>query len=408
MKRIHSVLFLGLFLAAGTGAQSLLPVQNGDLAVSRTQSFAKESLPDVAREPVTFSYALPAEQALAPSKPHVAQSREYWAEVSGAQLRAGLPIFVSAPGALVRINPSGLAQLGGRAKDLALDPAAFEIRNAKGVALSATTATELLASSEQLAAAGAPFVEGTSAFRLAAAAGIGKLTLAASAAVDGEKYVVHVFEPQSDAVLALRALRNDYLHGQSLAVEAELQIAGVAQGLGQVQAMVTSPAGRAWPITFSRQASGSYRATAKLDANEKLAPGLWEVQIAASATKDGLTVMRGARTAFNVALPTAALRGVSKAGATASTFAVEVGSAGRYEVRGVLYGMAADGQMKPIAISHSADWLEPGARQLTLTFDQATIQASGLKAPFELRDLRLMDQGRMGLLHRQERALTLP
>ena len=45
-------------------------------------------------------------------------------------------------------------------------------------------------------------------------------------------------------------------------------------------------------------------------------------------------------------------------------------------------------------------------RHLTLAFAAATIAASGMRGPFELHDLRLVDQGRMFVLHRQARALV--
>ncbi len=87
---------------------------------------------------------------------------------------------------------------------------------------------------------------------------------------------------------------------------------------------------------------------------------------------------------------------------------VEVAAPGRYDVRGVVYGRDATGQARPLALAQSAAWLDAGRGELALDVDAGLIAKSGLAAPFELRDVRLMDQGRMGLLQRQEVALTLP
>ena len=78
----------------------------------------------------------------------------------------------------------------------------------------------------------------------------------------------------------------------------------------------------------------------------------------------------------------------------------------RNTLTGVLYGTAADGRMAPLAIAQSAAFLEPGTGTLELVFDHSLIAESQLAGPYEVRDLRLFDQSRMGVLHRQARALA--
>ncbi|NLB13227.1 MAG: hypothetical protein GX826_04295 [Gammaproteobacteria bacterium] len=61
--------------------------------------------------------------------------------------------------------------------------------------------------------------------------------------------------------------------------------------------------------------------------------------------------------------------------------------------------------MQPFAIAHSARWLEPGKGEgITLDFGDLAAK-SGLAAPYELRDLSLNDQARLGLLETRARAL---
>ena len=70
------------------------------------------------------------------------------------------------------------------------------------------------------------------------------------------------------------------------------------------------------------------------------------------------------------------------------------GAASRYQVSGVVYGSAADGSLQPLAMARSAAWLEPGRASVRLQVDDASLRASGLVRPSELRDLRLTNPGR--------------
>ena len=213
---------------------------------------------------------------------------------------------------------------------------------------------------------------------------------------------MHVLDAGSDLDLSLTTLASDYLHGQQLVVETRL--AGGKLEM-EVDGFVTSPAGRAWPLTFAAAGKGVYRAALDLDALEAPAPGLWEVHVRGHGTAAAGPILRSARVAFNVAVPSARFDGAAAldpGDALGVRLGVETANPGRYEVRGVLYGTHPGGDLQPIAVAHSAAYLAAGHGALELAFDRALVAASGLRAPFEVRDLRLVDQGNMGLLHRQD------
>ena len=86
---------------------------------------------------------------------------------------------------------------------------------------------------------------------------------------------------------------------------------------------------------------------------------------------------------------------------------VDVGAASRFGASAVLYGTNDRGEPQPIAVGQAARWLEPGPGDLALEFDAAALSAAGMRAPYELRDLRFVDQGRVQVLHRQARALAV-
>lgn len=383
----------------------LAPLQDGDLAASELVQVFDKARPGISREAVTFSYAIPGDEALnARPVPFEAASREYYVDVTGDELRAGASIHVTGKNAVVRINPAPTRDKA----SAAIDPSGLVVRSAAG-SFDKGDGMSLLAGAADMAKAGVPFAEGTTAFRLAPIVGVGEVVIQAPALKATGRYQIHVFDVESPYVLGLRAQGMDYLHGQTLKAEVRLAGADKVLRLDDVAAYVTSPAGRAWPVKFAAD-GGSYLGQLPLNAIEKQEEGVWELHVAVRGLADGQQVVRTARTAFGVHVPTAGLaRDVALTagkGGLQVDFAVNVATPGRYEVRGVLFGTDDAGNLRPVAMGHSADWLaQDGA--LRLTFDRALLDEAGVGAPFEIRDLQLMDQGRMGVLHRQAVGLVI-
>lgn len=413
MKNVIKVSSLALALvAAGAQAENLLPAADTDLVAGAPTSIAanKAMLPGVSRDAASFTFPIAADTQIASAPtPSETRSLEYFVEVDAAQLRSGATIYTTAPGALVRINPAAAEQRLGKAAGLALDPASLVIRTAAGDTFAAGEGTSLLVDAAQMKATGVPFAAGTTAFRLAPEVGVGAITVAAPGLRSDATYAIHVFDRESDAVLALKAASMDFFHGQDLRIDARFEDAAGAFAADRLQGFVTAPSGDAWPVDL-RQGVDGIRAAMPLDAVRGAGPGLWELHMAARGDRDGLTVMRNASTAFAVHLPTAALTGKAEIRLDQGLeieIAVDVGTPGRYEVRGVIFGTDASGASVPFATTHSADWLEADGT-LTLTVEPSLLREAGVRAPFEVQDLRLLDQGRMGVLHRQALGLVIP
>ena len=409
MKRIPAIAStVALFLASPLAAQVLwLEPSATDLLSTRVVAPpAGGALATEAREAVSFSWALPADRPLAAAPvPFTAESREYWLRVSGADLGRGVRLPTTAPGALIRLSPQpGAGGTAPRLEDI-------ELRDAGGRSFPAGRGVAALASAEALAAAGADFEPGTAAFLVREELGAGALTLGWAAAEPRATYIVHVFDRASKAVLRLSTNRPFYLDGDRLVLEAGISLAGARLALEQVTGFAVSPAGRAWPLRFARQPRGTYRAELRLDAREAAQPGLWQVEIQAGGRRDGFEVLRNARTAFPCAVPTARFSGdveLGKASGLSLTLGVEAATPGRYEVRGILFGTnPATGGLEPFAAAHSAAWLETGRGVLALEVEPSILAGSHLKPPYEVRQLELRDQGRMGLLEGRGRALVI-
>lgn len=408
---VRAFLLLSATMLGGSAwaAPQFLPAAPGDL-VPR-QLLAPEAMqksagaPGLSREAVAMSWAAEGAIATAP-QPFVGQSREYYQEVSADELAAGVTIHTTAPRALVRLQPLAAG------KD-AIAPQSLVLTSPAGRAFAAGSGMDMLASADTLAASGAPFAQGTSAFRIHPDLGAGAFRLQANEARGAARYLVNVVEPDSPYTLTMQTDAPSYLHGQQLTVTPELveqsgARAAQRHALGKLDGVVTSPGGRSFPVAFKMEKDGRLHARLPLDANEAPAPGLWEVQASGQAFVRGQIVRRSLRVAFAVAMPVARLSNtatvVNEPGSVGVRLGVDVAAAGRYEARALLYGMVG-GKMKPLAVAHSAQWLEPGSQSLVVRYSAALL--AGASGPFELRDLNLIDQGRVAVLQRQQRAVTL-
>ena len=405
--KIPSSLLVALMLAASASAaepaRSLLPAASSDLVPTRLEASAKNqgAAAQLDHQPSAMSWALDPHAALdAGPQPFVKHSREYWIDASADDLQRGLNLATSANGALIRMSPH--AGNGGL-----LDPASLLIRSG-GKVHSAGAAFATVADEAALRAAGMDVPQGSVVVKLADVVGSGQLQLLAPSA--SGSYLVHVFEPQSAIVLSLGATRDTVLAGQALLVRASVD---AGANLDQLSGMLSSASGHVQNFSFNRQADGSWLARVVPDAAHAGGFGLWEVHAFCQTSTSKVSVPRDARTAVAVSRATARLDGSiqklaqsSRAGDMTLRIGVQAAAASRYQLAAVLYGTDSRGQRVPVAAAHSAAWLNAGTGNIDLAFDAASLSASGVDAPYELRDLRLINQADMSLLERRERAAS--
>jgi len=407
MNRFNKVaLAIALSLSFGAhagNADSGLRFQSSDLDLIPTTLVRSKAavLPGVHQEtaPIRMSWALPADSVISPQQPFLRESREYWTTASAASLDKGMLIHTTSLGAVVRLSPIGAA------KQALLDPFAVEVRS-QGQVFERGKAFANAANVAELNASGAAFPQGTVAFKLTPEVGSGAITIALPKAQ--QDYLVHVFEPDSSEVLTLTTDRLVALHGSKLRVIARLN---QGETVDAIEGSITSPGGHQTELRFKRQPDGSYVADATHDGLSGVAAGLWEVHAFASGRAGA--VQRDAKTAIASAAPRARLAGtgsssVGRNGALSITLPTEVAASGRYELRGTLYGIdAKSGALRPAAVAHSAAVLSPGQQSLNLVYDAATMKAAGVQAPFEVRDLTLLDQSAQSVIELRNAGVKL-
>ena len=387
ISKLHAAALAALStfaMAAAHAAQPLLPSAAGDQVPTRLVSLPAPT-GAIERKPVSFAWKLDPNLALSQPDPFLATSREYWLTVDGAELNRGLSLKMSSPGALVRISPArGAKPL--RATDFAVSSQGRRVT------------VDRAADAEALRRAGMDASAGTQVLHLGAGSGAGASVLRTQNA--SGRYVVHVFEPNSDQLLFARADRDHALAGQPMRVVIGATATGRRADL-RSSALLVAPDGSSQKVTVRSMAGGGQEAVFNLPTRARQGGGLWELQV----FSDMGGTPRDIRTAFAVAQPTARFAG-SYALDTSRlrvSLPVQAASPGRYEARGTLYASAPDGSLRPVSEAHSAAWMSAGNGSLVLQFERSHLPA-GYGAPFELRQLELNDQGRMAPIESHARA----
>ncbi len=349
------------------------------------------------REPIQFSYALAADAALDfTPRPYVEESRQYWFDASGEELSQGVKLALSSSEAVIRISPMSL-------QDKAVEISAPMLQmSMAGEPIEA----RVFADSASLKATGAAFSDHTIAFKIDNHPGT--LDLKVNGLTGGDApFVVHVLEPKSSHVFELTTQRAVQKSGAAMTVFTAMHSDG---GLldASVQGYVSKPDGSVVStLDFKRRADGRFAAVLDLPAGESLAHGLWQIHTYAEAMNGGVKVLRDAQSGFAVTHNSAAFNGRLALEQQQLSIGITASLAGRYEVKGVLYGHDSSGQARPLAMLMSANWLQAGDHNIPLALDQNLITQSGLNAPFELRNVQLFNQSLMAPVQTVEQGIAI-
>lgn len=354
-------------------------------------------------------------QASQPVLEQASQSDEYWLNVTGAELNAGVQLNLSQAGSLVRIAPRGDVSTGALMHADAVAPERVQIQRigqtpqGKNASPQATESlVKSLVSADALASAG--LADDSSALQMSEKATAGEYRLQVSQPLVAKaNYLVNVKEKGSPYQLSIKAPG---------AIAADAQTVGVKLALSQSDNQFA-------PQAKLKQADGTEQALAMVkqgDEWQALVPadlplassnaGLSEIEVTVQTQVDGRPVQRTVKTAFKSYVNSASIKPEvltvwDKGVPNQVNFELDIAEAGRFGLSGVLTGTNAEGQKVAIMRTQAANWLTPESPKLKLMFDPTLIQASGLQPPFELNELELQDQGQMARLSFQANALVL-
>lgn len=349
--------------------------------------------------PMSFSFALnkikgSAEQLKQAHQAVSATSNEYWFSVTGKQLNAGIDVHTTSKGALIKVSRAGS---GDQQKGEQLDGKALTLLDGKRANVAGKVIGE-----DDLNATG--IFAASSAIKMDSTVNPGTFKLGYNQKLAGDsQFVIHVKEKYSANLLKIETSKQAYVAGENLTFDAMMLAGDATLTMDSVEAFIMSPSGQKFKATTTTGKNGLATINARqfVKGAQIEAPinGLYELHLTAKANNKGMQIQRRGKIAFAMAEQTATMAPVKAAVSSKQTqFALNVNEAGRFEVRGVLYGHDKKGQLQPIMETHAAETFKTGKQLLTMEFDQKILKQSGLSAPFELKNVRLYDQSRMSRL----------
>ncbi len=397
-------------------AFSIMPLLTTLHVNAQSPDLVEVDVPDAAieKEAVHFSQPIATDKPISfKAKGFTSISDEYWFEVTGKQLKTGVDLSISTPGALVRLS-------GKLAKDK-------YSTQTKGIA---PDSVQLFKNSKKLSApfsqkvsqqefATANIFPNSSAMKLNSELGKGEFTLKVNDDLDdNQRYVVNVKEKNAEHKLHLSLPKQSYMQGQAINFTSQLKATSTNKAAmikGRQVAYIKTPSGEKKPLNFTTNGD-QFQFTVPTNLSPAKRGQLFELHIETENETDGLRIKRNAKVAFAVAQPTARIEAVAelnqgiftvseddtlKQKSLASSFVdvdLQVASEGRYEVSAMIYGSTDEKLSLPFMLSRSAYYLTPGEYTVKLQLDTQIIKNSGLKAPYIVKDVRLMDQSRIALL----------
>jgi hypothetical protein len=405
MKTVTTIAALALISGSVIAETSIqwLPAGNQDMIASSlvTDTGAIPASRHVETAAINFAWMADADYKGQVNPGMTVESRQYWVDVSGQALAHGVKLPISAPGAVIRV--SALESGSG----LTLDPARLELA-INDQALSGS-AIESLVSGADMRAQGMLVPEDSLAFRLPDDSQAGTLQMRLGGSPDDQPLVVHVFEPNSPWVAELSAPRNHFLSDQPIRFSVNISNGDKSFSVDQVNAILINP-DASQTMAINRLDDGVGLAGSVPATAISSVPGLYEAHAYVEHNINGMTVKRDLKLAFSVAPAAGRFTGLVEQNLGQGldlNIGLEVAIGGRYQVNGEIFGTDSSGQLQPLAFAQSAAMLEAGRGSIDLAVDAQTIASTGLSAPFEVRNLQLLDQGRMFILEERERAIVI-
>jgi hypothetical protein len=404
---------------------SIIPLLTTLIVNAQIPDLVELNVPDFAveKEDVHFSQRISSNKLISfKAKGYTSVSDEYWFEATGKQLKVGVNLAISTPGALVRLS-------GKQAKDKysinakAINPNSVQLfKNRKKL----STPFSQKVSQQEFATAN--IFPNSSAMKLNSELGNGIFTLKVNDNLnDYQRYIVNVKEKNTKHKLHLSLAKQSYMQGQVIDFRSKLKETSSNKAIltqGTLLAYIKSPSGERQSLRFTEN-DNQFQFSMPTNLAPTKRGQLFELHVETEDKIDGLKVKRNAKVAFALVQPTARIEEVAKLNQT--SFKIDaiderdardardartqkpvvpsfvdinllVASEGRYEVSAMVHGTSGKKLSVPFMLSRSAYYLTPGRHTVKLQLDTKIIESSGLKAPYIFKSIRLMDQSRMTLL----------
>ncbi|WP_075188156.1 DUF4785 domain-containing protein [Teredinibacter haidensis] len=361
-----------------------------------------ESVGKTSREKVTFVQQLEPDTKVNLEDVAVQRSsRVFFRKVTGDQLNKGIDLTLDADNAVIQLSPLDGVKKGKRVLQKKV-PLGMTLSNGKQRRNVDDDSIALHRKTEGLRESHPELYGRAHAMRVPPDMGRGRFNLRANGnAAKDQEFVVYVLDKNSDIELNVSAPKTRFARSEALTIDAQVS-SEQKSSVESMSAVLVSPKGKRYAVP-GKMRDGRFKTAWPIDVDVSSTRGeLWQVEVHSTVLNARQEpVERIAVVAADIYQQSADLVDV-EAGANSLTLALNVEMSGRYEARALIYGVDYDGEQKPVMLSYQAEWLEAGAREMNVAIDPAQLAASGLKAPYEVYSVQLLDQGRMHVLENQK------
>lgn len=324
------------------------------------------------------------------------KSYGYKERISMEQLRTGVKITTTAPGAIVRITPMQnklIPQLS--------------IKTPKNQLLSLQDASALYSQDE-------PFGDKTlstkhqTMLQIKPELGFGTFILKSDevSLKNADAYLINVYDKFSPTYLEVQTDALHYQYGDKLTAQISLIDDYADYDVFDINATLIGPGGQYFPLDISKIKKNQFEATALLNSETNDHGENWYVEVNILSEHGHQLVRRSGHTAFSYSVPSASMLNVKKLSSKPLTFVatLDVATASRYALQSVLYRKNNKGEAIPVETSQRAQWLEPGKQVIQFTFDNSNQLSDD---NLYLGYLRLIDYGQLKTVYQYNQPIKL-
>ncbi|CAM2991121.1 DUF4785 domain-containing protein [Legionella worsleiensis] len=331
---------------------------------------------------------------------HVNNSQKsygYKQRISLKQLRTGVAITTTAPGAVIRITPM---QKNRQIPQLV-------IKTPKNQLLKAQNASALFSQDEPFGDTSLSSAHQTM-MQLKPELGAGTFIIKSEKNLpnDSDTYLVNVFDKFSATYLEVQTDSIHYQYGDKLTAKITLADDCTEYDIYDIDAQLIGPGGKYIPLDLTKVKKNQFEAVAVLDSETNDHGENWYLEANILSEYGPSLIRRSGHTAFSYAVPSASMLNVKKLATKPLTFVatLDVATASRYALQSVLYKKSATGEPIPIETSQSAQWLEPGKQIIQFTFDNSHQLSDDT---LYLGYLRLIDYGQLKTVYQYNQPIKL-
>ncbi|WP_392536853.1 DUF4785 domain-containing protein [Legionella sp. 227] len=337
--------------------------------------------------------------SLSKAEKNIQKSYSYTQKITATQLKHGITLPIHAPEAVLRIVPLQ--------KNKSVP--ALEIKSANSKFMSLKDASSLY-SQDDAVDESLKIGSHQTLLQLKPELGTGNLIIKSKhldPSSDADHYLIHVFEKYSLIYLHIEPSALQYQYGDQFNALITLKDNITSYPVDDINASLIGPDNQRIPLEIKEVKRNQFKTSTLLSSDENSHGGNWYIEVEVSSELDDNTpTYRSGRAAFSYSVPSASLVNIKKVSSKPLTLAatVDVATASRYALQGILYKKNSKGEDIPVETAQSAQWLVPGKQTIKFSFDNlAHLAEDQLSVGY----LRLIDYGQLKTVYQYDPPIKL-